>query len=102
MDLSSLFDQYLRSTQIPNLAINFKGKKITYQFKECNKDLSFPVKLIVNDQATWITPTTTKQTLKTEADIKELVVDRNFYLRNSVNGESTDKPKSEDAGEEVK
>ena len=99
VDLSSLFDQYLRSTQIPNLVMNFEGKKITYQFEECNKDLSFPVKLSVDGQATWITPTTIKQTLETATDIKELSVDRNFYLRSSVNGVPTNQPKSEDTAE---
>ena len=102
VDLSSLFDQYLRHTQIPKLVINFEGKKITYQFEGCIEDLSFPVKLNVDGQATWITPTTTKQTLKTEADIKELAVDRNFYLRSSVNGEPTNKPKNEGTAEKVK
>ena len=97
--MSSLFDPYLRSTQIPNLVMNFEGKKITYQFEECNKDLSFPVKLSVDGQATWITPTTIKQTLETATDIKELSVDRNFYLRSSVNGGPTNQPKSEDTAE---
>ena len=102
VDLSSLFDQYLRHTQIPKLVINFESKKVTYQFEECNKDLSFPLKLNIDGQATWITPTTTKQTLETAADIKELSVDRNFYLRSSVNGVPTNKPKHEGTAEKVK
>ena len=102
VDLSSLFDQYLRHTQIPKLVINLEGKNITYQFEDCNKDLSFPVKLNVDGQATWITPKTTKQTLETTTDIKELSVDRNFYLRSSVNGVPTNKPKHEGTAEKVK
>ena len=102
VDLSSLFDQYLRHTRIPSLVINFEGKKITYQFEDCIEDLSFPVKLNIDGQATWITPKTTKQTLETTTDITELSVDRNFYLRSSVNGKPTNKPKNEGTAEKVK
>ena len=86
IDLSSLFDQYLRHTEIPTLAITFEGKKISYQFENCIDELSFPVKLDVDGKEMWITPTTKLQTVEAQKEIKELTVDRNFYLESTVNG----------------
>ena len=86
IDLSSLFDQYLRHTEIPKLAITFEDKTISYQFENCIDDLSFPVKLDVDGNELWITPNTKLQTVETQEKIKELTVDRNFYLQSSING----------------
>ena len=102
VDLSSLFDQYLRHTQIPNLVINFEGKKITYQFEDCIDGLCFPVKLNVDGKAIWIKPTVAAQSVETETEIKELVVDRNFYLRSSVNGVPSNESKTEDTDDDAK
>ena len=85
IDLSSLFDQYLRHTEIPKLVLTFKDKTIDYKFENCIDDLSFPVKLNVDGKELWITPTTKPQTFEAPSKIKELSVDRNFYLESSVN-----------------
>ena len=87
VDLSSLFDQYLRNTQIPKLTLSFEGKKITYQFEDCVEDLCFPVKLNVDGKELWIKPKAAQQSVTAEAEVKEISVDRNFYLRSSVNEE---------------
>ena len=85
IDLSSLFDQYLRHTEIPKLVITFEGKTISYQFENCIDNLSFPVKLDVDGKELWITPKTKLQTIEAQDKIKEISVDRNFYLESSVN-----------------
>ena len=86
----------------PNLVIGFEERKITYQFEDCIDSLCFPVKLNVNGKATWIKPTVAQQSIETEVDVKELTVDRNFYLRSSVNGEPSNESNSEDADDDVK
>ena len=86
IDLSRLFDQYLRRTEIPKLVITFEDKTISYEFENCIDDLSFPVKLDVDGKELWIKPQTKLQTVETKEKIKELTVDRNFYLESSVNG----------------
>ena len=86
IDLSSLFDQYLRHTEIPKLVITFEDKTIGYRFENCIDDLSFPVKLDVDGKEVWINPTTKPQTIEVKDPIKELTVDRNFYLESSING----------------
>ena len=82
-----MFDQYLRNTQIPKLTLSFEGKKITYQFEDCVEDLCFPVKLNVDGKELWIKPKAAQQSVTAEAEVKEISVDRNFYLRSSVNEE---------------
>ena len=86
IDLSSLFDQYLRHTEIPKLVITFEDKAISYQFENCIDDLSFPVKLDVDGKEVWINPTNKPQTIEVKDPIKELTIDRNFYLESSING----------------
>ena len=53
-------------------------------------------------QQKWDRPESTirQLTRKTTTDITELSVDRNFYLRSSVNGQPTNKPKSEGVAED--
>ena len=85
VDLSSLFDQYLRHTEIPKLVITFEDKTISYQFENCIDDLSFPVKLNVDGNELWIKPQTKLQTVEVQKKIIKLTVDRNFYLESSVN-----------------
>ena len=87
IDLSSLFDQYLRHTEIPKLAITFEGKTISYKFENCIDDLSFPVLLDIDGNELWIKPTIKLQTVETQANIIELTVDRNFYIESSINGD---------------
>jgi len=85
IDLSSLFVQYLRHTEIPKLVVTFEGKTISYQFENCIDKLSFPVKLEVDGKELWITPQTKLQTTEVKAEIKELTIDRNFYIESSIN-----------------
>ena len=65
--------------------ITFEGKTISYNFENCIDNLSFPVKLDVDGKELWITPQTKLQTIEAQDKIKELSVDRNFYLESLVN-----------------
>lgn len=84
VDLSSFFDQYLRTTQIPKLVVKHGNKSLRFKFENCDGDLSFPVKLLVNDKPVWVTPTTNESTKALDVEIKSVAVDRNFYLESSV------------------
>lgn len=77
-DLSKIFDQYLRTTQIPTLVMKAEGDKIKFQWSNCIAGFNMPVKLI-NGQ--WISPTTTEQKLKLEgSNFSNVDVDKNFYI----------------------
>jgi aminopeptidase N len=77
-DLSKIFDQYLRTTQVPVLQLRTEGDKVKFKWSNSIAGFNMPVKL-TNGQ--WITPTTTEQKLKLEGtSFKNVDVDKNFYV----------------------
>ena len=85
--LQELFDQYLRSTEIPKLTLQRQGRKLSFKFENCNQNLSFPVKLDVNGGTVWIKPTTAESVIEFQQPIETLSVDRNFFLLWSVSAD---------------
>jgi aminopeptidase N len=77
-DLSKIFDQYLRTAQIPTLQLKAEGDKIKFKWTNCIAGFDMPVKL-TNGQ--WIHPTTTEQKIKLEGSkFSNIAVDENFYI----------------------
>jgi hypothetical protein len=106
-DLSKVFNQYLRTTQIPELEYKLNsGTMLSYHWTKCLSGFNMPVKVSVAGQAEqWIEPTTEWKTLNfagvdstragadsgrvASADStragggmeqKDLAVNRNFYV----------------------
>ncbi len=78
-DLSKLFDQYLRTTQIPTLEYKIQGEKLSYRWTNCINGFNMTVKLANSDQ--WISPGTDwKETALTAAMKNNFQVDNNFYI----------------------
>lgn len=78
-DLSKLFDQYLRTTQIPVLEYKIQSGKLLYHWANCIDGFNMPVKLSNSDQ--WITPGTDWKELKSGGAMKDdLKIDNNFYI----------------------
>ena len=78
-DLSKLFDQYLRTTQIPALEYKIEGEKLLYRWTNCISGFNMPVKLANPDQ--WLSPGTDwKETRLTAAMKNDFQVDNNFYI----------------------
>ncbi len=87
IDLSNIFDQYLRSIQIPQLEYQVvKEKKINilkFRWTNCNDGFNMPVKVFVNGKYQFIYPTTEwdQMPLLRNAIIdNEHFVDPNFYV----------------------
>ncbi|MFS4415299.1 M1 family metallopeptidase [Maribacter sp. 2307ULW6-5] len=80
MDLSKVFDQYLRTAQVPVFEYRAKGKKLQYRYTDVLPGFDMPLKVSINGNAQWLAPTTKWQTLKEPQTITELSVDRNFYV----------------------
>jgi len=80
IDLSKLFDQYLRGTKIPKLRYQIDGANLEYAFADVVEGFSIPIKVVVNGEELWLNPTAAKQTLTHQADIESFEVDRNFYI----------------------
>ncbi|MBX2925052.1 MAG: M1 family metallopeptidase [Chitinophagaceae bacterium] len=85
-DFTKLFDQYLRTTQIPTLEYKIKGGKLQYRWADCVKGFNMPVKIKYGDEY-WLQPVTQWKTLKVRQKMKAgaFSVDRNFYV-NSKQG----------------
>ena len=77
-DLSKIFDQYLRTTQIPILELKADGDKIKFKWTNCIAGFNMSVKLTTGQ---WINPTTTEQKIKLEgSNFSNVDVDKNFYI----------------------
>jgi aminopeptidase N len=78
-NLAKIFDQYLRTTQIPVLELKSEADKIKFKWTNCIEGFDMPVRL-TNDQ--WIYPTTSEKKIKSDANnFSGLQVDPNFYIR---------------------
>jgi len=78
-DLNKIFEQYLRSTQIPTLRLKADDDKIKFQWTNCIAGFNMPVKL-TNGQ--WIHPTTIEQKTKLDgSNLSNVDVDKNFYIK---------------------
>ena len=80
IDLSAIFDQYLRTPQIPTFEYYFRDKKLIYNWMNCNEKFTMPVKVTLNGVETWLKPTRNWQMLDAGSDKPSLVVDNNFYV----------------------
>jgi aminopeptidase N len=79
INLSKMFDQYLRNTSIPEVAIERNKDGFNYRWINCIEGYNIPVKLIVNGEAVWLTPTKSAQQFLYKTKINSLVVDPNCY-----------------------
>ena len=80
-NFSKLFDQYLRTTQIPVLEYKVDGYKLSYRYTNCVKGFDLPLKITFKTEQ-WIKPTEAWKTLDLypEGDNK-FSVDPNFYIK---------------------
>jgi hypothetical protein len=94
IDFSKVFDQYLRTTQIPVLEYKVKDNKLSYRYTNCVKGfnmrllLKVPISKTANGEmvtiySSWVNPTE-KWTVLKEASVLEsgnISVDENFYIK---------------------
>ncbi|RYY96829.1 MAG: M1 family peptidase, partial [Chitinophagaceae bacterium] len=78
-DLSKIFDQYLRTTQIPELELRPDGDKLKFRWVNCIEGFNMPVRL---SNGQWIRPTTEEGKLKIDgARMSGITADKNFYIQ---------------------
>ncbi|MDB5251863.1 MAG: peptidase [Flaviaesturariibacter sp.] len=77
--LSKIFDQYLRTKQVPVLELKTDDDKIKYRWTNVIEGFDMPVLLT---DGTWLYPTTSEQKLKKDGlHATNLTVDPNFYVQ---------------------
>ncbi|MEA5258836.1 M1 family metallopeptidase [Arcicella aquatica] len=78
INLSKVFDQYLRNTEIPTLEYKVENGAVSYRWTTCIDGFNMPIKI---ENATgkyqFIQPTTTWKSIK---GIKDIKIDDNFYV----------------------
>ena len=79
-DLSKVFDQYLRTTNIPLLKYKVNGKTVSFNYERVVKGFAMPVRVTINGKEIKITPREESQTLEFPQEIKTFEVNRNFYV----------------------
>ncbi|WP_346237873.1 M1 family metallopeptidase [Niabella insulamsoli] len=77
-DLSKIFDQYLRTTKIPELQFEEKGKTFVYKWTNVVDGFDMPVQLT---NGKWLHPTTSEKSLSSlDAGGTYPAVKRDFYI----------------------
>lgn len=80
IDFSKVFDQYLRTIQIPTLEYKISENKLSYRYTTCIKGFNMPLK-INSKKEQWIKPTEEWQTIKLNpADGAKFSIDPGFYI----------------------
>ena len=87
IDFSKVFDQYLRTTQIPVLEYKMNNGNLSYRWTGCVKGFNLRIK-VYTDKELWLQPTTEWQTQQADSAFTEetFKVDRNFYINTKKAG----------------
>ncbi|SEB81905.1 Peptidase family M1 [Tenacibaculum sp. MAR_2009_124] len=78
IDLSKIFDQYLRTIKIPNFEYKLKKGQLKYRWTNVVEGFNMPIKIYIGKNERLIKPTQKWQTLKTNTN--SITVDTNFYV----------------------
>ena len=80
IDLQPFFDQYLRTVNIPVLEYVIKESSLSYRWTNSLVHFKMPIKVYIDKQVQWLTPTRFWQTLPLINSVTALKVDPNFYI----------------------
>lgn len=80
-DFSKIFDQYLRTADIPVLEYKITGKSVSFRWANCIAGFNMPVLVSFGKNQQWITPAKSLQTITPDGfDGKTFAPDSNFYI----------------------
>jgi aminopeptidase N len=80
IDLSTVFNQYLRDTRIPTLEYYCKDYTLGFRWTNCVSGFNMPVKVTVDGKEKWIKPQTTWEQEDITIGNQKLEIDKNFYV----------------------
>ena len=80
VDLSKVFDQYLRTKEIPLLKYKINGKTLSFSYEKVVKGFAMPIRVAINGKEVAITPNEAVQHFVVPEEIKTFEVNRNFYI----------------------
>ncbi|MBD0776663.1 M1 family metallopeptidase [Maribacter sp. ANRC-HE7] len=80
IDLSSIFDEYLRTTMIPEFEYSIAGNTLKFRYKKVVAGFNMPLQIYIDGQDHWLTPKAEWQSQTFKGDLSTFEVDRNFYV----------------------
>jgi aminopeptidase N len=82
LDLSKVFDEYLRTTKVPTLEYKLRGSQLSYRWANVVPGFAMPVKITTSPgRLSWLRPTESWKTTTVKLDRPEdFHVDQNFYV----------------------
>lgn len=80
IDLSPVFNQYLRDTKIPTLEYFFKDNQMGYRWTNGVSGFNMPVKVTLNGKEELLQPETEWKRIPAKTENSRLEIDKNFYV----------------------
>lgn len=80
LDLSKIFNQYLRDTRIPTLEYSIHNNALKYRWANIVSGFDMPVKVSINGQEVTLKPTAEWNNYASAAKIEKVEVNKNFYV----------------------
>jgi len=80
IDLSKIFDQYLRATRIPLLQYKIDGRQLSFKYDRVAAGFRMPIRVNMNGKETTLAAKDTMQTMDFPEEIQSFSVDRNYYV----------------------
>ncbi len=81
INFSKVFDQYLRTTIIPVFEYQMEdGNVIKYHYTNVVDGFSMPIRVFVDGEPLWLTPTSEWKMEKADPNATTFKVDQNFYV----------------------
>jgi aminopeptidase N len=79
--LDMVFDQYLRTTQIPTFTYRILENQLLYKWENTINGFEMPIRIFVNGELEWLEPNSKSfQALENLPENTEIIVDPNFYV----------------------
>jgi aminopeptidase N len=80
IDFSTVFNQYLRTSQIPTFEYKLSEKEIQYRYHNCLEDFQMSQYAFLNGKKIKLTPSTNWQKTKFQHKIYEFKINPNYYM----------------------
>ena len=80
IDLTKVFDQYLRTVKIPIFEYKIKNNQLSYRWNNVVADFNMPLTILVDSKKQQLNPTEKWQT--TSINSNTIKIDENFYVDN--------------------
>lgn len=87
IDLTPVFNQYLRDTRVPTLEYYFTEKQLSYRWINCVDGFTMPVQVDLSGESLQIQPTKEWKVISVSNANSKLTIDANYYVAelNSTN-----------------